>query len=93
VVIIVLGFSFFVLGVVRLNVREINRTGLCGSIVQGSRWDDGGASTPDCNRLRHHDLVVTAALFILAVASIGLAIGHILYTRTRRRPGRPAPSR
>ena len=85
VVVIVLGVLFFVLGVVRLNVREINRAGLCGSIVQGSRWDDGGASTPDCNRLRHHDLVVTAAFFILAVAPIGLAIGHVLYTRNRDR--------
>jgi hypothetical protein len=85
VVIIVLGVSFFLLAVVRLNVREIDKTGLCGSIVQGSRWDDGGASTPDCNRLRHHDVVVTAALFILAAASLGLGIGQIVYTRSRAR--------
>jgi hypothetical protein len=81
VVIIGLGVVFFVLAIVRLNVREIDKTGLCGSIVQGSSHDDGGASTPACNRLRHHDGVATAAFFILAVASIGGGVGHILYTR------------
>jgi hypothetical protein len=85
VVIIVLGVAFFLLAVVRLNVREIDRTGLCGSIVHGSRWDDGGASTSDCNRLRHHDVVVTAAFFILAVASLGLAVGQVVYIRRRGR--------
>jgi hypothetical protein len=86
-VIIVLGVVFFVLGVVRLNVREIDRTGLCGSIVQGSSWDDGGSNTHDCNRLRNNDRIATGAFFILAAASFGLGIGHMLYTRARV-PGR-----
>lgn len=83
VVIIALGVVFFLLAIVRLNVREIDKTGLCGSIVQGSSWDDGGASTHDCNRLRHNDGVATAAFFVVAVASLGLGVGHVLYTRTR----------
>jgi hypothetical protein len=82
-VIIALGVLFLVLAIFRLNVREIDKTGLCGSIVQGSSHDDGSASTHDCNRLRHNDSVATAAFLIFAVASIGLAVGHILYTRTR----------
>jgi hypothetical protein len=83
VVIIALGVLFFVLAIVRLNVREIDRTGLCGSIVQGSSHDDGGASTHDCNRLRHNDGVATVVFFILTVASFGLGVGHVLYSRTR----------
>jgi hypothetical protein len=83
VVIIAPGVLFFLLAIVRLNVREVDRTGLCGSIVQGSSWDDGGASTHDCNRRRHNDGVATAVFFVLAVASLGLGVGHILYTRTR----------
>ena len=79
VTIIVLGVVFFLLAFVRLNVREIDKTGLCGSIVQGSSWDDGGAITHDCNRLRRNDGVATAAFFVLAVASLGLGV----YTRTR----------
>ncbi len=82
VVIIVLGLLFFVLAIVRLNVREIDKTGLCGSIVQGSSHDDGGASTRDCNRLRHDDGVTTAAFFVVAIAALGLGVGHILYART-----------
>jgi hypothetical protein len=90
VVIIALGVSAFFLAIGRLNVRETNRTGLCGSLVQGSRWDDGGASTHDCNRLRHKDGVATAALFILALASLGLGVGHIFYTRSGSRKDEPA---
>jgi hypothetical protein len=82
VVIIALGVLFFVLAIVRLNIREIDKTGLCGSIVQGSSHDDGGASTHDCNRFRHNDGVATAAFFIVAVGLIGLGVGHILCTRS-----------
>jgi hypothetical protein len=84
-VIIALGVLFLVLAMVRLNIREIDKTGLCGSIVQGSSYDDGGAITHDCNRLRHNDGVVTAGFFILTVGSFGLGVGHILYTRRRSR--------
>jgi hypothetical protein len=80
VVVFALGLVFLVLAVYRLNVREIDKPGLCGSLVQGSSHDDGGASTPACNRLRHNDSVATAAFFVLAVASFGLGVGHILYT-------------
>ena len=45
VAIIALGVLFFLLAIVRLNVREIDKTGLCGSIVQGSSWDDGGGGS------------------------------------------------
>jgi hypothetical protein len=83
ILIFALGVVFLVLAMVRLNIREIDRTGLCGSIVQGSTYDDGGASTPDCNRRRHDDGVATAAFFVLAVASLGLGVGHILFTRAR----------
>jgi hypothetical protein len=83
VVIIALGILFTVLAIARLNVREIDKTGLCGSLVQGSSHDDGGASTHDCNRLRYRDGIATAAFFILAVGSFGLAVGHIIYTRSR----------
>jgi hypothetical protein len=83
VVIIALGVVLLVLAFIRLNVREVDKTGLCGSIVQGSTYDDGGASTHDCNRLRHDDGVATAVLFVLGAASLGVGVGHIVYTRTR----------
>jgi hypothetical protein len=83
IVLIALGVLFLVLAIVRLNVREIDRTGLCGSIVQGSSHDDGGASTDDCNRFRHNDGIAAGAFLILAVTSLGVGVGHILYTRTR----------
>ena len=85
IVLIVLGVVFFVLAILRLNVREIDRTGLCGSIVQGSSHDDGGASTHDCNRLRHDEGVAAAAfvIVIVAVAALEFGVGHALYTRNR----------
>jgi hypothetical protein len=80
IAIFALGLVFLVLAINRLNVREIDKPGLCGSLVQGSSHDDGGASTPDCNRLRHHDGVATAVFFVLAIASFGLVVGHVLHT-------------
>jgi hypothetical protein len=79
----------FLLAIARLNVRETDKSGLCGSLVQGSKWDDGGASTHDCNRLRHNDGVATAALFILAIASLGWGVGQILYTWVGNRSHEP----
>jgi hypothetical protein len=86
IVLIALGVLLLVLAIARLNVREINRTGLCGSILQGSRYDDGGASTTDCDRLRHDDGDAAAAFLIIAIATLGVGVGHVLYTRTRSRP-------
>jgi hypothetical protein len=83
IVLIVVGVLFFVLAIFRLNVREIDRTGLCGSIVQGSSHDDGGSSSHDCNRLRHDDGVTAAVFFIVGVAALGFGIGHTLSTRNR----------
>jgi hypothetical protein len=82
VVIILLGVVSLVFAAGRLNVREANRTGLCGSVAQGPSHDDGGASTHDCNRLRHDDGVASAALVILAVTSLGVGVGLILRRRT-----------
>jgi hypothetical protein len=81
VVIIALGVLFLFLAFARLNVREVDKTGLCGSIVQGSSHDDGGSSTHDCNRLRHDDGIATTAFLIVALASLGVGVGHILYVR------------
>jgi hypothetical protein len=83
IALVILGVVFLVLAISRLNVRQPDRTGLCGSIVQGSSYDDGGSSTPDCNRLRHGDAVATATFGILGVAALGFGVGHILYTRHR----------
>ncbi len=83
IVLITLGVLFLVLAIFRLNVREIDRTGLCGSIVQGSSHDDGGASTHDCNRLRHGDGAAAAAFVIVGVAALGFGVGHALYARNR----------
>jgi hypothetical protein len=79
VVIILLGVASLALAVGRLNVREVDRTGLCGSVVQGPSHDDGGASPHDCGRLRHNDGVASAALFVLAAISVGTGVGLILY--------------
>ena len=62
IVLIVLGVLLFVLAISRLNDRQIDRTGLCGSIVQGSTHDDGGSTTADCNRLRHDGPTVRSRL-------------------------------
>ena len=55
IALIALGVVFLALAFFKLNVRQIDRTGLCGSIVQGSTHDDGGSTTADCNRMRHGD--------------------------------------
>lgn len=83
IALIVFGVLLLGLAIARLNDRQIDRTGLCGSIVQGPRYDDGGSRTPDCDRLRHRDGVVAAALAILGLAAAGVAAGHTLYTRHR----------
>jgi hypothetical protein len=82
-VLIALGVLFLVLAFFRLNVRQIDRTGLCGSIVEGSTHDDGGSSTRDCNRLRHHNGEAAVAFVIIGVAALGLGVGHAIYTRNR----------
>jgi hypothetical protein len=82
-VIIALAVLFLVLAFFRLNVREIDRTGLCGSVVQGSTHDDSGSSTRDCNRLRHRDGVAAVALVIIGVAALGVGVGDAIYTRER----------
>ena len=83
VVLIVLGTLFLGLAFFRLNIRQIDGTGLCGSIVQGSTHDDGGSRTSDCNRLRHHDGVAAVAFVIIGVAALGFGVGHTFYTRSR----------
>jgi hypothetical protein len=83
IVLVGFGVLFFVLSIFRLNVRQIDRTGLCGSVLQGSRYDDGGSNTPACNRLRHDDRVAAASFVILGVGAFGLGVGLILYARNR----------
>ena len=83
IVLVVLGVLLFVLAISRLNDRQIDRTGLCGSVVQGSRYDDGGSSTPDCNRLRHRDGVAAVAFVTLGIVAIGVVAGHTFYARSR----------
>lgn len=87
VAIVVTGVLCLALALGRLTEREVDRAGLCGSIVQGSSWDDGGASTRDCNRLRHDDEVVTAAFFTLALVSLGMTVGRVLHVRTKEARG------
>jgi hypothetical protein len=83
VVLVVVAVVFIALAFFRLNVRQINRTGLCGSILQGPSFDDGGSSTPDCNHLRHDDTVAAVAFGILGVAALGVGVsfGHTLRAR------------
>jgi hypothetical protein len=83
IVLIVLGVLFLVLAFFRLNIRQVDRTGLCGSIVQGSTHDDGGSSTSDCNHLRHRDGVTAVAFVIIGIAALGVGVGHAFYTRNR----------
>ena len=83
IVLVVLGVLLFVLAISRLNDRQIDRTGLCGSVVQGSRYDDGGSSTPDCNRLRHRDGVAAVAFAALGIVAIGAVAGHAVHARNR----------
>jgi hypothetical protein len=83
IVLVGLGVLFFVLAIFRLNVRQIDRPGLCGSVVQGSRYDDGGSNTPACNRLRHDDRVAAGSFVIFGVGALGLGLGLILYARNR----------
>jgi hypothetical protein len=81
IVLIVLGVLLFALAISKLNDRRIDKTGLCGSIVQGSRYDDGGSSTSECNRLRHRDGVAAAAFATLGIVAIGVVAGHFFYAR------------
>jgi hypothetical protein len=83
IVLIVLGVLLFVLAISRLNDRRIDRTSLCGSTVQGSRYDDGGSSTSECNRLRHRDGVAAAAFATLGIVAIGVVAGDTFYARNR----------
>ena len=83
IVLVVLGLLFFALAFSKLNVRQADGTGLCGSIVQGSAHDDGGSRTPDCNRLRHHDGVTAVEFAIIGIAALGIVVGHSFYTRNQ----------
>jgi hypothetical protein len=83
IALIALGVVFLALAFFKLNVRQIDRTGLCGSIVQGSTHDDGGSTTPECNRLRHRDGGAAVAFVIIGVAGLGLGVGHAFFTRNR----------
>ena len=83
IALVVLGVLLFVLAISRLNDRQIDRTGLCGSVIQGPRYDDGGSSTPDCNRLRHRDGVAATAFATIGMVAIGVVAGHAVYARRR----------
>jgi hypothetical protein len=83
IVLTALGVLFLALAFFRINARQIDRTGLCGSIVQGSTHDDGGFNTSECNRWRHRDEVTAAAFVIIGVAALGLGVSQAFYTRNR----------
>jgi len=82
-VLIGLGLLFLALAFFRLNDRPIDRTGLCGSIVQGPAHDDGGSETSECNRLRHHDGVTAVAFVIIGVITAGIGVGQAFSIRKR----------
>jgi hypothetical protein len=86
-----------VAGLAELNVRETARStyvagglGGCGSVIQGSTYDDGGASPGECRQKRHHETVIALGLFVITVAagatSVGLMVHH---ARSRRRETTP----
>ena len=83
-----------VAGLAELNVRETARStyvagglGGCGSVIQGSTYDDGGASPDECRKKRHHDTLIALDLFVITVALVGAGVGRIVYTATSRRRG------
>jgi hypothetical protein len=80
-VVVGVGVMFLMLAVFKLNDRRVDRPGLCGSVLQGARFDDGGSRTPDCNHLRHDDEVAAAAFVLLGAASFGLGAGLTIHAR------------
>ena len=82
-----------VAGLAELNVRETARStfvagglGGCGSVIQGSTYDDGGASPDECRKKRHHETVMALELFVIAVAAGGTGVGLAVHNaRSRRR--------
>jgi hypothetical protein len=93
VVLIVVGVLCFVLGIVRLNIRESDPSATilagssggisCGSVLQGKSHDDSNASIDGCAQQRHNDTVAAVALLIIGVVSLGFGIGHIVYANRR----------
>ena len=75
------GVLFLLATVYKLNDRQIDGPGLCGSVLQGARFDDGGSRTPDCNDLRHRDEVRAAAFALLGAASFGVGVGLTVRAR------------
>ena len=60
--------------------------GGCGSVIQGSTYDDGGASPDECRKKRHHETVMALELFVIAVAAGGTGVGLAVHNaRSRRR--------
>ena len=82
-----------VAGLAELNVRDTARStylagglGGCGSVIQGSTYDDGGASPDECRNKRHHDTLMALELFVITVVAGGAGVGLVIYkARSRRR--------
>jgi hypothetical protein len=85
-----------VAGLAELNVRETARSpsvagglGGCGSIIQGSTYDDGGASPDQCRKKRHHDTTIALELFVMTVAAGSAGVALMVYSRRSRRRETP----
>jgi hypothetical protein len=83
-----------VAGLAKLSARETARStyvagglGGCGSVIQGSRYDDGGASPDECRKKRHDDTVMALGLFAIAATTVGAGLGLIIYDARSRRRG------
>ena len=94
IALVVAGVLALVAGLAKLNVRETARStdvaeglGGCGSVMQGSGYDDGGASPDECRKKRHHDTVLALELFVITLATVGAGGGLIVYNAKSRRRG------
>jgi hypothetical protein len=93
IALVVVAVLALVAGLAELNVRETAPStyvagglGGCGSVIQGSTFDDGGASPDECRKKRHHDTTIALELFVIAVAAGSTGIGLMIYkARSRRR--------
>jgi flagellar basal body-associated protein FliL len=93
IALVVVAVLALVAGLAALNVRETARStyvagglGGCGSVIQGSTYDDGGASPDECRKKRHHSTVIALELFLVTVAAGGAGVGLVVYkARSRRR--------